>query len=199
MRLRTRLDGVVTVVDAAHFLTQLGRRRSDGAVNESAQQIAFADTILLNKIDAVEASVVQEVEAEIEAMNPVCRTLRCSLSSRPQDVPLDDLLGREAFSLDRILAEMEAETEREEQCPPVKLRRLAGGTPKFMRPQSRHDTAVTSCAFTLEGAPLVLERFMQVMNTIRAESAMDLYRYKGMVCIKEKSGVMKRAVLQGIH
>mmetsp|Transcript_68966 Transcript_68966/g.175277 ORF Transcript_68966/g.175277 Transcript_68966/m.175277 type:complete len:82 (+) Transcript_68966:1-246(+) len=34
---------------------------------------------------------------------------------------------------------------------------------------------------------------------MRAEKAMDLYRYKGVLCIRERSGMLKRAVLQGIH
>merc|ERR1712217_211980 len=65
--------------------------------------------------------------------------------------------------------------------------------------QSRHDTGVATCAFTLHGAPLVLERFMQVMNAIRTEKAVDLYRYKGVICVKESSGTLKRAAMQGVH
>ncbi|CAE8697040.1 unnamed protein product, partial [Polarella glacialis] len=49
LRERTRIDGVITLVDARHFLQQLRRDRSDGSVNESAQQVAFADKVLLNK------------------------------------------------------------------------------------------------------------------------------------------------------
>jgi len=40
---------------------------------------------------------------------------------------------------------------------------------------------------------------MQVMNALRKEHALDLYRYKGVVCIKEASGQLKQAVLQGVH
>merc|ERR1712050_521525 len=37
------------------------------------------------------------------------------------------------------------------------------------------------------------------MNSLRAEHAVDLYRYKGVVCVRERSGGVKRAVLQGVH
>ena len=47
--------------------------------------------------------------------------------------------------------------------------------------------------------PLVLERFTQVMNALRAEHAVDLYRYKGVVCVREATGSLRRAVLQGVH
>jgi len=47
-----KVDGIVTLVDGAHFLSQLTRERAKDAVNESAQQVAFADKVLLNKVDA---------------------------------------------------------------------------------------------------------------------------------------------------
>merc|ERR1711933_541781 len=89
--------------------------------------------------------------------------------------------------------------------PPAKRRRSSA--PLFCQPvreeafrvQSRHDTGVKTCAFTLEGAPLILGRFTEAMNSIRAERAVDLYRYKGVVCIREPSGGLKMAVLQGVH
>ena len=37
-------------------MQQLGRKRSDGAVNESVQQVAFADKILLNKVGVYDAT-----------------------------------------------------------------------------------------------------------------------------------------------
>ncbi|CAE8595949.1 unnamed protein product [Polarella glacialis] len=88
LRERTRIDGVITLVDARHFLQQLRRDRSDGSVNESAQQVAFADKVLLNKVDAVDASALQEVEHEIRRINGVCPIVRCSLASKPGEVPL---------------------------------------------------------------------------------------------------------------
>ena len=41
-----KIDGIITVVDAAHFLQQLTRERPVDAVNEPAQQVAFADKVL---------------------------------------------------------------------------------------------------------------------------------------------------------
>lgn len=49
-----RLDGVVTLVDAKHVEQHLDdKEQSEGASNEAVEQIAYADRILLNKVDLV--------------------------------------------------------------------------------------------------------------------------------------------------
>jgi len=193
LRMRTKIDGVLTVVDARHFLQQLRRQRSQGAVNESAQQVGFADRLLLNKTDAVDGEALQAVEMEIRSINQVCPIFRCSLAHCPEQVPLDSLMKTESFSLDRVLRE--GLDQAAPQAPPLKRAKFCAA----WQPMGRHDSGVGTFAVTLKGAPVVLERFMEVMNSIRAENAVDLYRYKGLVCVKEKSGLVKRATLQGVH
>jgi G3E family GTPase len=88
-----RLDAIVTVADAKW----LSERLKDAP--EAKNQIAFADVILLNKVDLVTPAELEEVEARIRGINPYAklhRTTRC-------DIPLDAVLGRNAFDLDRIL------------------------------------------------------------------------------------------------
>ena len=90
---KSRLDAVVTVADAKW----LSDRLRDAP--EAKSQIAFADVLVLNKTDLVSAAELAEVEARIRAINPYAtlhRTQRCA-------VPLDAVLGRNAFDLDRIL------------------------------------------------------------------------------------------------
>lgn len=51
-----RLDGVVTLVDAKHVEQHLDDKKKseeEEAVNEAVEQIAYADRILLNKVDLV--------------------------------------------------------------------------------------------------------------------------------------------------
>src|SRR4249920_2580623 len=90
---RTRLDAVVTVADARW----LNDRLKDAP--EAKNQIAFADVILLNKTDLVKPDELREVEARIRGINPYARvhkTERCAIA-------LPEVLGRNAFDLDRIL------------------------------------------------------------------------------------------------
>jgi G3E family GTPase len=60
----TKLDAIVTVVDAKH----LPARLTDS--NEAQEQIAFADIIVLNKMDLVTEAEAAEVEKRIRAINP---------------------------------------------------------------------------------------------------------------------------------
>lgn len=70
-----KVDGVITVVDARNVLQHLNSdAESVGAtVNESVQQIAFADRIILNKMDLVNSSKVREVMSAIRGINKVAK------------------------------------------------------------------------------------------------------------------------------
>jgi G3E family GTPase len=93
VRAKTRLDAVVTVVDAKH----LPQRLEDS--HEAEEQIAFADVILLNKTDLVTSAELEDVERRIRAINRfavIHRTERASL-------PIAQVLDQGAFDLQRVL------------------------------------------------------------------------------------------------
>ena len=90
---KTRLDAVVTVADAKWLKDRL----KDAP--EAKNQIAFADVILLNKTDLVTPGELAEVEARIRAINPYAKLHRTERSK----IAIDEVLGRNAFDLDRIL------------------------------------------------------------------------------------------------
>ena len=90
---KTRLDAVVTVADAKW----LSERLKDAP--EAKNQIAFADVILINKTDLVSADELSDVEARIRGINPYAKLHRTERAK----IPLDAVLGRNAFDLDRIL------------------------------------------------------------------------------------------------
>ncbi len=66
---------------------------------EAKNQIAFADVILINKTDLVSDGELREVEARIRGINPYAKLHRTQRSQ----IALDQVLGRNAFDLDRIL------------------------------------------------------------------------------------------------
>jgi G3E family GTPase len=84
---------VVTVADARW----LSDRLKDAP--EAKNQIAFADVILINKTDLVSAEELQEVEARIRSINPYAKVHKTERAK----IALDEVLGRNAFDLDRIL------------------------------------------------------------------------------------------------
>ena len=90
---RTKLDAVVTVADAKW----LNDRLKDAP--EAKNQIAFADVILINKTDLVSPEQLAEVEARIRAINPYAKVHKTERAK----IALNEVLGRNAFDLDRIL------------------------------------------------------------------------------------------------
>eukprot|EP00913_Durusdinium_trenchii_P017257 g16227.t1 len=94
-----KLDGICTVVDAKHILQHLDEEKPEGVENESVEQLAFADRILLNKIDLVSEEELGGIEARIKAINSEAPIFRCQNSV----VEPKNLLNLDAFSLDRVL------------------------------------------------------------------------------------------------
>jgi G3E family GTPase len=93
VRTKTRLDAIVTVVDAKHVLQRL----ADSA--EAEEQIAFADVIVLNKTDLVSPDELAAVETRLRQINRFAAIHR---AERGQ-VALDEVLGQGAFDLERVL------------------------------------------------------------------------------------------------
>ena len=94
-----RLDGIVTLVDAAHIEQHLDEQKPLGVVNEAAAQVAFADRLLLNKADLVADADLVRIEARLRAINAVAPLQRC----RHSQVDVDSVLGIRGFDLDRAL------------------------------------------------------------------------------------------------
>ena len=87
------LDGIVTLVDAFHIDQQLGRS------DESTEQIAFADVVLLNKTDLIANESLDSLEARVRGMNSMAKII----SSEKANVPVEAVLNLSAFNLDQAL------------------------------------------------------------------------------------------------
>lgn len=161
----TKLDAVVTVTDAKWLQDRL----KDAP--EAKNQIAFADVIILNKTDLVSAEGLAEVEAAIRAINPYAKlhkTTRC-------DLPIAELLDRNAFDLDRIL-DIE---------------------PDFLESghHHHHSEDVRSMSFTIPG-DVDPEKFMPWINDISQVQGPNILRSKGILAFKDEP---RRFVFQGVH
>ncbi|MEM9563531.1 MAG: GTP-binding protein [Actinomycetota bacterium] len=171
MSAQLRLDAIVTVVDAKHLIPHLDDEKPDGVENEAIEQLAFADRVVLNKIDLADAAQLAEVEArirEINALAPIVRT-------QHGKVDLDAILEVGAFSLDRVLAD----------------------DPEFLDPEAehQHDLSVTSVGFEIEG-DLDLERLNQWLSNLLMTKGTDIFRSKGILSV---AGMDERYVFQGVH
>ena len=164
VRARTRLDAIVTVADARN----LPARLADS--DEASAQIAFADIVILNKMDLVTAEEADAVQARIQAVNPLARIVRATRA----DVPVESLLHQNAFDLTRIL-----------DMAPTFLESTEHG----------HTEGVYSAAFEVARA-IDMQKFQQWMGTLLQEKGQDLLRTKGILRVQ---GDARRFAFQAVH
>jgi G3E family GTPase len=162
---RTKLDAIVTVADAVHLSTQLTDH------HEAEEQIAFADVVLLNKIDLVDESGLEVVKERIKKINPfakIINTTKCGVS-------LNEILNLDAFSLKRVL-----DVE-----------------PDFLTSDHdhEHDDDVTSLSFVSD-TPLDMEKFQDWFSKLLQTKGQDILRTKGIL---DFTGESDRYVFQGVH
>jgi G3E family GTPase len=89
-----QLDAIVALVDAAHIGGQLA------SVATAADQIGFADVLLLNKTDLVSTADLARTERELRAINGSARIVR----TRHAELPLTQVLDLGGFDLERALS-----------------------------------------------------------------------------------------------
>ena len=94
-----KLDAIVCLVDAKHVMQHLTEVKADNAVNESVQQVAFSDKIIVNKMDLVSAEELDDVVGNIKGVNSFAKII-CTQNSK---VDLKEILGISSFSIERSL------------------------------------------------------------------------------------------------
>jgi G3E family GTPase len=166
-----RLDAIVTVVDAKHLIAHLDDDKPDGVENEAVEQLAFADRVVLNKVDLVDEDELAEVERRIREINAPVPIVRTSHGK----VDLDRILDVGAFDLDRVLAD----------------------DPAFLDPDAehQHDQTVSSVGFELAGE-LDEDRLNDWLGALLRDRGVDIFRSKGILAVR---GWDERYVFQGVH
>jgi G3E family GTPase len=180
---RTKLDAVVTVADAKW----LKERLRDAP--EAKNQIAFADVILLNKIDLVTEAELRELEARVRGLNPYAKLHRTERAK----IPLTEVLGRNAFDLDRIL-ELEPEFLHVHDDHHGH-HHAHGGDHEHGGIKHYHDEEMQSLSLSLE-QPLDPEKFFPWIQDLVAKEGPNILRSKGILSFKDDP---ERFVFQGVH
>ena len=166
----TTLDAIITVVDAKHIIQHLDQVKPEGVENESVEQVAFADKLLLNKTDLVNSEELAQVRSRLRALNPSAEIIECQNSI----VDPRRLLGIQGFNLNRVLAQ----------------------EPEFLQDQQHlHDQTVTSTAFCIP-EPMNIGQLQYWISSILETEGNDLLRYKGLINV---AGMDQKYVFQGIH
>ena len=164
VRAKAKLDAIVTVVDAKH----LPQRLEDS--HEAADQIAFADVIVLNKTDLVTPEELAAVEDKIRSINRfavIHRTERAAL-------PIEQVLDRGAFDLSRVLK----------------------FAPDFLESdEHEHNDDVSSVSFEVD-KPIDPEKFNAWIGALLQMEGQDLLRTKGILAYANED---RRFAFQAVH
>jgi G3E family GTPase len=166
-----RLDAIVTVVDARHIMQHLQEEKPEGVENESVEQLAFADVVLLNKIDLVSREEIDSVKKAIHDIN-ITAKIHETTNSR---IDPKELIGIKGFDLGAILVK----------------------EPDFLDTdgEHQHDTSVSSVAFCHKD-PVNIGKLQYWIQELMEEKANDLFRYKGVINVV---GEDRKFVFQGVH
>jgi G3E family GTPase len=190
---KTKLDAVVTVADAKWLKDRL----KDAP--EAKNQIAFADVIIINKTDLVGPEELAELEARIRGINPYATLHR---TERAQ-VDIADVLGRNAFDLDRIL-DIEPKFLQKEEADEhdhdhhhdhghdhhgAGHHHHGGGLKHY------HDEDMQSMSLRTD-KPLNPDKFFPWIQDLVATEGPNILRCKGILAFKDDP---ERFVFQGVH
>jgi len=178
LQARTVLDSVTTLVDARHILPRLADSR------EAAEQVAFADQIVLNKTDLASDDELTAIEARLRRLNPLAPIRR----AKRADVALGKLSERGGFDLERIVS-----LEPDFLNPPH-------GAPghvhdDYCNDDHRHDGGIASVSLTAE-TPMDQAGISRWLSELVASRGQDILRAKGIIDV---AGEDRRLVFQAVH
>lgn len=160
-----RLDGVVTVVDAGHVGADLDEATT------CAEQIAYADLLVLNKADQLPERQMDALEVRLRSLNPIARMIRAEHAR----VPVADVLALGGHDLDETFARRAART---------------GDVAAH-----RHDDTIGSVAVVAPG-DVDIDALDRWMGGLLRRPELELIRMKGVLAVR---GQPRRFVFQGVR
>ena len=182
----TRMDGVVTVVDAAHAAATLD------AQFEAVSQAAMADLIVLSKTDLVSPADVESLEIRLYGLNPGV-TIVCSILGKGL---FGKLWGLSA--LHNNATKQQALNWTVGEKPQFEaLANLSGFAPaaQIAAPLPAHDTRIGSASIILDD-PLPDAAFDLWLDTLIAIRGPDILRVKGILFLE---GIEAPFVIHGVQ
>ncbi|MFC0471959.1 CobW family GTP-binding protein [Halalkalibacter kiskunsagensis] len=159
------LDSIVTVVDSYHAHKQLD------SSHEAQEQVAFADVLLLNKVDLISEEELTSLKNRLRRMNPSAQFQQAEYGH----IEIEKILNIYSFDIDQKLE-------------------IA---PNFLdeHHHHHHDDSVKAIVMRSDD-PLDLAKVEKWMDTVIQNLGPNMYRYKGIFNIKN---LEKRVIFQGVH
>ncbi|XP_068650384.1 uncharacterized protein [Aristolochia californica] len=180
-----KLDGVVTLVDSKHSMQRLNEIKPRWVVNEAVEQVAYADRIILNKIDLVGETEIDALIKRVKHINAIAKIKQAKYG----EVDVDFVLGVGGYDPDRIESEVQLGCHGS-ACQNAEEHRHHEGYH-----HQDHDSAVSSVTIVSEGK-LDLGEVNDWLERVVDEKGENLYRLKGILHIE---GSEERYVFQGVQ
>lgn len=177
------LDAIVTVVDAAHITKHMNTPNEElGEANEAQRQIAFADVILLNKVDLIDDSILGGVKGKIHNINMDAKVIECVRCN----IDLADILHTGIYS----------------QGTTSLMQEKIGGhvcSDACDHGVQSHDLhKVHTCTFYCD-KPIEMNLFREWLDEFlweKQDESQEVYRVKGLICVHDSN---KKFILQAVH
>jgi G3E family GTPase len=200
VRAKTELDAVIALVDAKHLPLRLKDSR------EAEDQIAFADVVIINKIDLVSPEELAQIEDIVHAINPAARVYKTSRSG----VDLARVLDQGAFNLERALENDPHFLEQGHDdhvcgpdCDHDHDHHAHGHDHDHDHDHDHHHHGavspihdVTVQSVSLRGGEMNAERFFPWVQKVTQTQGPNILRLKGIIAFKDDP---ERYVVQGVH
>lgn len=167
------IDSIVCLADAKHIQIHLDEKKPEGAVNEALQQVAFADKILLNKVDLVTEEEKSSLKERLTKINKFAQIIETEKSR----APLGKILGINSFNMESIL----------------------NYDPDFFESQeeTKHNLELVQSVGIQFKGELHAQWFNMFMMDLLRERAADFYRTKGLLAFHGQGDT--KFVFQGVH
>jgi G3E family GTPase len=166
----TRLDSIITVVDAANYSLDLFN--SEAAYS----QIAYGDIIILNKTDLVEAATVNDLERKINQVKPDARIIRTQRSQ----VPLPLILSVGLFQSEKYF-NTEAEHDHHHDHDHSQCDHDHHHHEHHDHSHHLENDGFTSISFQTD-KPFAIRKFQYFLDN---ELPANIFRAKGIIWFKE--------------
>ena len=158
------VNGVVTLVDAKHILQHIDEN------DEAAEQIAFADVLLLNKCDLVSEADLVGLENRIRDVNALAVIHRTTRA----DIDITKVMDVGGFNLDRA---MEV-------------------NPHFLESGHHHHHSHISSVGIEAPGDCDGKKLNDWLSKLVQEQGADIFRMKGVFAVKNQTD---RVIFQGVH
>jgi len=194
-----RLDGIITVVDAAHVEAHLDEEKPEGAENEAVEQLAFADRIILNKCDLLLSVNLKTDTSKEQGVLPAAGKYDASPDESSGTVNAAGVDDSPLRALEQRIRSVNphapiirtnfSKVDPKEllNISAFSLERVLEKEPVFLQSDGTdhvHDETVSSVSFKLPGLELNVNKLNIWIASLMRELGTELFRYKGVLAVR---------------